>query len=140
MVFVLEYSIERQEGAEVNATHGPHCATAWVDGDRVFVQERNMHEVESADAALLVAPQDPGPRTMHLEESYLLALPSSFEAVRGVVLGSFTFDGTAIRMNGEAIDLPHGWTDEATDGAWRVEATLKAASGVLKTVPDRSCD
>ena len=140
----LEYTLWNLGSADRDASPGPHCGTARVEGETAVVERSAYKEVGRRRPFLIVEPDlADGPYYFVTTgtEGYPASLPAVIDPnIGGEDAGIAQVDERmdVIYVDGEPVTLPHSWTREEA-GNWRADFRLSEGPARIQLFRMQSC-
>lgn len=138
---LLEYSLESLSGGQRDASLGPHCGTAIVEGDHVEVERKAYKGLGKGRPFLIVEPGNVSGFSSIGTEAFPAAFPTMIDPwINGTSssLAALDYRDGQVLVDGRPVGLPHNWTNEKP-GDWRAAFRLSEGPNAVRTFEMGSC-
>lgn len=140
----LTYTLSNLGSNDREASPGPHCGTARVEGAKAVVERSAYNRLGDRRPFLIVEP-DLGDGQYYFvttgSEGYPMALPAEIHpniGGEGAPISIIDEDDGTVTVDGKPVKLPHSWTREQT-GNWRAEFQLVEGPSRVELFKMQSC-
>lgn len=137
---VLRYTLIDEDDENGGADVGEHCGQASVRDGRAEIEQDAYAAVGTSRPFLIILPALEGNWATLGTGGFVVELPGDVDARindKEVVVAHVEWIGNAthghVEVHGDAVALPHTWTERNTRDDWRIEAELSIGPSVVKT-------